>query len=155
LQSATPNTLDPLDKVRPLVTELQNAFVRLLSPGQFVVIDEATAPFTGRVKFIQYNPMKPHKWGYKIWCACDSITGFLCQFDVYTGAQVKGTPEKGLAARVVMNLARAFANSSRTLVFDNYYSTIALGRQLLTEMKLDMVATLRQARICKDTCSQT
>lgn len=35
----------------------------------------------------QYMSLKPIKRGIKLWCRADSITGYLCAFDVYTGKQ--------------------------------------------------------------------
>lgn len=35
----------------------------------------------------QYMSLNPIKRGIKLWCRADSITGYLCAFDVYTGKQ--------------------------------------------------------------------
>jgi len=33
-----------------------------------------------------YMPKKPTKWGMKLWCLYDSVTGYCQKFDVYRGA---------------------------------------------------------------------
>ena len=42
--------------------------------------------FKGCSSLKQYLPMKSTKRGFKIWCVCDAATGYMCNFEVYTGA---------------------------------------------------------------------
>lgn len=43
----------------------------------------------------QYLPKKPVKRGFKVWVRADAVTGYVCEFQVYTG-KTDGQPELGL-----------------------------------------------------------
>ena len=53
--------------------------------GRYGSIDETMVKFKGRSSLKQYIPLKPIKRGYKIWCLCDSITGYLFDCRIYLG----------------------------------------------------------------------
>ncbi|KAL2091670.1 hypothetical protein ACEWY4_013933 [Coilia grayii] len=85
--------------------------------------------FDGRLQWKQYMPKKPVKWGIKIWCLCDSLTGYCLAFNVYTGKDdVEG---KGLAHRIVMHLLRGYLGQHYHVYADNFFSSIPLVRDLL------------------------
>lgn len=66
---------DKLHKVKPIL-DLLNANNRsIYKPSGVVTVDESMIPFKGRYILKQYMPNKPVKWGYKVWCLCDSYTG--------------------------------------------------------------------------------
>ena len=70
---------DKLYKVRPLVEHLNKLFSQLRKPQEFLSIDESMILFKGRSSLKQYNPMKPIKRGYKIWCMADN-DGYIHKF---------------------------------------------------------------------------
>ena len=80
---------DPLFKVRPLLTSLLGNFPMHYKPDKEVSIDEAMVKFTGRLYLKQYVRGKPSPWGIKVWCAADPASGYLLDFDVYTGKAAK------------------------------------------------------------------
>ena len=53
----------------------------------------------GRTSLKQYMPMKPIKRGIKVWCRADSHSGYLCDFDIYTGRHRDGI-QRGLGYSV-------------------------------------------------------
>ena len=57
-------------------------------------------------------PKKPVKWGIKLWCLCDSVTGYCLAFKVYTGSEGTTQEEKdlGVGYCVVMNLMGNWTN---------------------------------------------
>lgn len=57
---------DHLFKIRPLVDALQDKYKHIPFENQMLCVDEQTVPFKGSSSLKQYNPQKPHKWGYKI-----------------------------------------------------------------------------------------
>ena len=124
---------DRLAKVRPLITLCDRQFKACYTPNQNVSVDEAMIRFDGRLGWKQYMPKKPVKWGMKIWCLCDSETGYCSAFSVYTGAT--GNPNDGLdlGYRVVMNLMRPFLSSNRHVFADNYFTSVHLAKDLLQE----------------------
>lgn len=66
---------DKLHKVRPLLEVLNENIRKVYQPSDVVTVDESMIPFKGRYVLKQYMPKKPVKWGYKVWCLCDSFTG--------------------------------------------------------------------------------
>ena len=60
-----------LVKLRPVIQMLNLKYQTLTSPCHWQSIDESMVLFKGRSSIKQYNPMKPIKRGYKLWCRSD------------------------------------------------------------------------------------
>ena len=67
-----PQFKDKLSKVRPMVQSLNENFKKHRSPSEHLCVDESMIRFKGRSSLQQYNPMKPIKRGYKIWCLAEN-----------------------------------------------------------------------------------
>ena len=63
---------------------LNYLFVQKHSPSEHVSVDESIIRFKGRTSLKQYNPMKPIRREYKLWCVADS-DGYVYKFEVYAG----------------------------------------------------------------------
>ena len=50
---------------------------------------------------IQYMPLKPTEREFKVWVRADSVNGYFCDFEVYTGRGIDGerTTDFGLGER--------------------------------------------------------
>ena len=59
-------------------------------------MDEAMVKYKGHTSLKQYMPMKPIKRGIKMWCSTDSHSGYLCDFNIYTGHHRDGVEKCGL-----------------------------------------------------------
>lgn len=140
----TDDGTDRLYKIRPLLDMANRSFLQSYKPRKEIAIDEAMVPFKGRSTLRQYLPAKPTKWGMKVWCACESATGYLLQFSVYCGKRDGGT-HHGLGHDVVMQLAAPFLGKYHHLYFDNFFSSVALLTGLLQE-KTYAAATVRKNR---------
>ena len=68
---------------------LRQNFQKHFKLGTNVSIDESMIKFKGKSSLKQYLPSKPIKRGYKVWCLADSLTGYLYNFDIYTGKEEK------------------------------------------------------------------
>ncbi|XP_064469811.1 piggyBac transposable element-derived protein 4-like [Ornithodoros turicata] len=66
-------------KVRPLITHCNEAFQAVLAPTKLQSIDEHMIKFKGHNIMKQYLKNKPIRWGFKMWCRCDSETRYLFQ----------------------------------------------------------------------------
>ena len=86
---------DKLYKVRPFIESLKTNFRLQYHPHCEQSIDEAMVKYKGRTVLKQYMPMKPIKRGIKMWCRADSHSGYLCDFNIYSGKNKDGV-EKGL-----------------------------------------------------------
>lgn len=95
---------DKLWKVRGFLDSLAKTFQELYEVDGHATVDESMVKFKGRLGFRQYLPLKPIKWGIKVWVMAESSTGYCANFQVYSGRE--GPAEKGLAHRVVMDLTK-------------------------------------------------
>jgi len=85
---ADPNTEDRADmlcKVHPLVTLLEQKFTEACTPSKNITVDKGLVKFNGRLSFKQYMPMKPDKFGIKVWLLTDADTYYVSRFQVYLG----------------------------------------------------------------------
>jgi len=117
---------DKLHKVRPFTDMLKQRFLRV-PMVEGLSVDEQIVPFKGTSGLKQYIPMKPHKWGYKLFMLC-GCNGFAYNFEVYTGKQdnimQQGESDCGASGNVVIRLARAVPpNVHHKLYFDNYFNS--------------------------------
>lgn len=64
-------------------------------------IDESMVAFEGRSGMKQYMPMKPINRGFKVWALADSASGYLINFETYTGKNSNNLTELGLRENVV------------------------------------------------------
>ena len=97
---------------------LQETFPKLLRPWKNLSVDEAMIKFDGRLLWKQYLPKKPVRWGIKIWCLCDSLTGYCLAFNVYTGREGDVVADDlGLGYRVVMGLMSDYLYKTYMRIF--------------------------------------
>ena len=76
---------DPLYKVRPIISLTQETFSQNYHPAAAITVDEAMIKFKGRCEILQYLPIKPTKWGLKVWACCDAKSFYLLMYSIYTG----------------------------------------------------------------------
>ena len=89
-------------------------------------------------------PLKPAKRGNKVWIRVDSVSHFVCQFQVYTGRPNQGQGH-GLGERVVKELSRDLVNGNHHLYFDNFFSSYKLMKDMLGD-NIYATATTRSNR---------
>ena len=85
-----------------------------------------------RVVFLQYLPKKPTKFGIKVWVNSEAKSGYVLNFQIYTGSENK-TKEKGLGYRVVMDLMEPYFHKGHCLFIDNFYTSVKLLIDLLAK----------------------
>ena len=73
---------DKLYKIRPLLDHMRTALLKVPKEKELCV-DEQIIPFKGRSTLKQYNPKKPHKWGYKVF-VLSGLSGFSYDFEIFT-----------------------------------------------------------------------
>ena len=122
---------DRLARVRPVITAVHDSFLTNYHPHRDNAIDEAMIKFKGRSAMKQYVPLKPTKRGFKVWARADSITGYMCDFDVYTGKA--DAPEKYLGEKVVKKLTRPLVGGNYHTYCDNFFTTVQLFEDLLED----------------------
>ena len=121
---------DPLFKVQFLINHLSAVYPQYYYPSRYLSIDEMMVGTRCRISFLQYLPKKPTKFGIKVWVNAEAKTGYVLNFQVYTGSDPK-TKEKGLSHRVVMDLMQPYLFKKHCLFIDNFYTSVELLGDLL------------------------
>lgn len=99
-------------------------------------------PYRGRLKFRQYIPNKIHKYGVKCFKVCGS-NGYTYKIIIYEGKQsIKG---ESLSETIVSDLCENYLNEGRTIVTDNFYTSVPLAEKMLSK-NTHLVGTLRKNR---------
>ena len=129
----TKDLTDRLCKVCPIIEHLNRVSERYFQPGREISIDEWMVTSKGRFPMRQYIKNKPAKWGFKLWCLCDSKTGYTYRFALYRGKQGEIRSDKGLAYDVVTELVQGLENQGYCLYTDNFYSSPTLFKYLKTK----------------------
>lgn len=138
----TSDKSDRLYKIRNILDKINFNFEHLLTPGEIIAVDESMIPFRGRLKFRQYIPSKRHKYGVKLFKICD-VNGFTYKIIIYEGKQsISG---QSLGETILLSLCEKYLEKGRTVVTDNFYTSVPLAKQLLKK-KTHLVGTLRKNR---------
>lgn len=82
------NPCPKLNKIWDVYENLNNKFKILITPEKLVTIDESLLLYKGRLGWVQYIPLKRARFGIKTYLLCESKTGYVYSFIIYTG---KGT----------------------------------------------------------------
>lgn len=138
---------DKLYKIRPMIQSMNNKFLASNNPKENLSIDESMIKFKGRTSLKQYNPMKPIKRGYKLWCIAD-MDGYIYNFEVYTGKNKSNLQTKsdlGLGGDVVMRMIKSFEGRNHRIYFDNFFSSVEL-LEVLKGKGIQAAATIRSNR---------
>ena len=122
---------DKLFKLGNLHKILNNRFSSLYSPQRSLSIDKQMIRTKCQVSFLQYMPKKLKMLGVKVWALCESLSGYCCQFQKYTG-KIDGASEHGLSYRVVFDLMSQYLDKGYHLYFDNFYTRLKLVKDLLS-----------------------
>ncbi|XP_026322276.1 piggyBac transposable element-derived protein 4-like [Hyposmocoma kahamanoa] len=98
--------------------------------------------------FRRYNRSEAAKFGIKTFELCESATGYLWSFLVYTGKQSSFDlgPEIAKSTAVVLKLIEPLLNKGYRLFMDNWFNSPILAR-FLKRNGTDCVGTLRSSRV--------
>ena len=108
-----------------LVECLKKRFQQAMTECSHQSIDETMTKFKGRSSMKQYLPMKPIKRGIKLWQRCDSKTGYVYDFNIYSGKEVEnlyGT----LGERVVKKLTSTIRSHDVCICCDRFFTSVNL-----------------------------
>lgn len=139
---------DRLHRLRPILDHLNSKFQENFILSKDICIDESLTLWKGRLNFRQYIRSKAAKFGIKTFELCESATGYLWSFLVYTGKQSSMdslNPYLLKSTSVVLKLINPLLNKGYRLFMDNWYNSPFLARYLKLN-KTDCVGTLRPTR---------
>lgn len=146
---------DRLFKIRPLVKALIKRF-QTVPLEKCLSVDEQVCSTKARSSLKVYLPMKPHKWGFKIYVLSGTEFGFCYFFEIFTGMEndasnrLLNEKDLGSCANVVVRMLRMVPDYLNYRVcFDNYFSTIPLFVEL-SKRGIHSVGTMRRNRLYND-----
>lgn len=79
--------------------------------------------FKGRSGFRTYHPNKPHKWGINVWSLAEARSGYVHNWNVYTGKEIDEDAAGDKTYNVVMKLVRDYLDRGHHIYMDNYFSS--------------------------------
>ncbi|KAJ8949511.1 hypothetical protein NQ314_008204 [Rhamnusium bicolor] len=129
-------------KIEPFVNKLIEKFQAVYTPGETFCIDETLVPFRGILIMKQYIPLKTHKYGIKIFKLC-TANGYTWNMKLYGGKEA--APGSSVPTKIVTFLSEKLINAGRTIIMDNYYTSLELA-SILLDKKTHMIGTLRANR---------
>lgn len=129
-----------LYKIQKLIDCLKSKFQNAFIPKEHVCIDETMIPFRGRLKIRQYLPKKRHKYGLKMYKLCLE-GGYTWNIKLYAGKE--SSMNTIHSEVVVMELITPLLDTGRTLVTDNFYTSVRLASKL-TQRKTHLIGTLKK-----------
>ena len=138
VNSNIPDNADRLFKVQGIIDYFTKKFQENFNLGQNITIDEGMIPWRRRLSFKVYNPSKITKYGIIVRILCDSVTGYISRFKIYSGIK---KPLKDTVIKLLKNVTGKW----HYLYMDNYYNSMELAEDLLTK-KIRVCGTLRQNR---------
>ena len=149
------NSSGSLRKLSSFLSSLQHSFRENYIPGEHITVDEYLSLWKGRLHFKQFIPSKRERYGVKIYMLCESSTGYLWKFIIYTGADTvyplpgvalpKPFDEYGNPSKVVLSLLNGLYNKGYKVVLDNLYTSPELLRALV-QNETDAFGTLRSKK---------
>lgn len=147
LASGTRDANDPgnvLYPMGPVLKELNKKFQENYRPYQDICIDESLTLWKGPVGFKQYIKTKAARFGIKSYELCESSSGYLWSFFIYTG---RGTLDSTLPSSVstVLKLIEPLLGLGHVVYMDNWFNSPMLARYL-KKKNTDCVGTLRPSR---------
>jgi transposase IS4-like protein len=118
---------NPIPHVRALAEKLNQSFAAHFNPTEHLTIDEAMCAWKGRSSIKQYIPMKPHKYGYKIYCLASE--NYLLHFEVYEGKE-EDPSESGATYDTVIRMIQPYQNQQLILFTDSWFTSPSLMNAL-------------------------
>ncbi|CAH1968148.1 unnamed protein product [Acanthoscelides obtectus] len=149
--------MDPQDKMwklRPIITRLQESFLKYYRPTEHMNYDESMIKYFGRHNRKQFIRGKPIRFGYKVWCL-NSENSYLVNFDIYQGKSPRPNEPyeaafgKAAAPLVVMLDKLPTRNLPYQLYVDNLFTSFNL-LVYLKERGYGVTGTIRENRVPKD-----
>ena len=129
---------DRLAKVRPLLSAINERFLRYFPEQASLSIDESMVPYYGRHGMKQFIRGKPIRFGYKVW-SLNTTLGYCIQFEPYQGAGVTDS-SLGLGGSVIVDLMVELPEAKYQLFFDNFFTSIRL-LNTLSDMSIGQCAS--------------
>ena len=136
-----------LKKVLYLVQHFSTQYQRFFLPAKEICVDESLIGYQGRTPATQYMPNKHHhRWGLKLWCLCDSRTGYTWNFSMYGADDNVGPNVVDKSGDVVVRLTSPLFGYGYHMYTDNFYTSIPFAMHLYSQ-RTYLTETTRSKRV--------
>ncbi|KAG8223608.1 hypothetical protein J437_LFUL003476 [Ladona fulva] len=122
-----------LFKILPILNYLVEKFSSVYIPRQAIVVDESLLLWKGRLSWRQFIPSKRSRFGMKFFVLCESISGYIWKFLIYTGKDTmfgEKYKDESITGRIVLDLSDSLLDKGYTIYLDNWYTSPALVEKL-------------------------
>lgn len=150
------NLNDKVWRVRKFVERFRKNLRKFGFFSSNMSVDESMIKFFGRCAIKQFMPLKPIRFGIKLWSLC-TIAGFLLDFQIYCGKETGPSHDKlqncTLGSKAVMQVLHEFLKSTPAdklkdyhIAIDNFFTS----PDLLVHLKnigLKATGTVRANRV--------
>ena len=103
-----------LFKIRPVIEELRRQFQLNYILSREISINETMVKFKGRKFFRRFLPSKPIRFGFKLFTLAESKSGYIWNFEIYTG-------RKGEAEENQTNTVAHISKLIRKVLFAHFH----------------------------------
>ena len=136
-----------LQKVNPVLCNLQEKFSDSFYPYQNICVDESMISSKGHLKFQQCISSKRSRLGIRLFLMRDCSTGFILNFVVHNEntAELVRTKELDISGSIVMTLMKNYLDKGHILYVDDWCSSPKLF-QILYERSTGTCGTVRKNR---------
>ena len=137
---------------REFLEDFNERCARMRNPSEYLSIDETLYPYRGNVKFRQYNPSKPARYGLLYRSISDSRVPYTYFTLAYAGKpesqpdQFYVTGTDNYTKYLVDSIKQYVRLRGRNISMDRYFTSLPVAEYLL-ENDITVVGTLRSHRI--------
>jgi hypothetical protein len=137
------NDSDCLARLRPVIDMINVRSWHFMKPGSNVSADEAMVGAKLRCFLIKKIMNKPTPNGFRIWCLCDSKTGYLHRFYINDNTETCKYPWATHAESVILHLSENLPPGTY-LYCDRLFTTVRLAKFLMEERGVYLVGTVKR-----------
>jgi hypothetical protein len=137
-----------LRKFFEVMEHLRNRFREVYVPAESLSLDESLMLYKGRLGWKMFNAKKRARFGLKFFVVCETETGYICDFLLYTGKSTvynKKYDQFPISTKVVLHLMDQFLKKGYCVTVDNWYMSPELA-DVLIKQNTDIYGTVNSRR---------
>ncbi|KAL4501545.1 hypothetical protein ABPG72_018596 [Tetrahymena utriculariae] len=119
----TNKKMNYLNNIKEFMKQLAQKFQTSYTPQQNLCIDESMIKFKGRTHMKVFMPLKPIRYGLKVYVLAESESGFLLNLSLHEGKNYQ-------LVNLIGDLVDHYKNKGYIVAFDRFYTTTNVIQQL-------------------------